>query len=379
LARIDLGKASAEILNADPRDALEEFLASLESSGADRKTVKAYRAAIKDFMDFVGWKKLSEITSDDVKRWRLERLRNGFPGEKSSDRRSRQATLYYYSMFLRRFFEWAGLNIDVPRVKKPPRREPPVLTESDIEKLLKASRDRLDELIVSLLFETGLRAQEALSLTFRDVDLYSGEIHVRNAKYGIERVVFMGPRTWSIIAAEAQIRNPHPDERVLPISYSGLYKRLKSLAKRAGIDPSKVRPHVLRHTFATEALKRGVNIVAVQRLLGHRDLRTTQIYLHMLREDLKRQYLEAFYRTPNYGPPITWQQIPHQLGQPIPATPLGIQQLEAMIRNTGPGQGSRYPLQQSPQLPLHQNRCPVCGSEVPPQARFCPYCGHRIG
>ena len=273
-------------------EALEEFLLALTASGASDKTVKAYRAGITDFLRFTGKELVRELGIRDYTRWRLERLRKGF-ARGSRSRRKVQATLHYYSLFVRSFLQWLGRAGRLPAVSRP-RGRPRIGTLSDREvlKLLEASRDVLDLLIVSLLFETGLRAQELLSITKDDVDVEGREIVVRNAKYGEERVVFYGPLTEAVL--KAYLPTVSEGGRLVPLSYSGLYKRLKSLARRAGLDPGKVRPHVLRHTFATEALRRGMNLPAVQAILGHRDIKTTQVYLHLLKEDLKRQYLRAF-------------------------------------------------------------------------------------
>ncbi len=280
-------------------------MASLLAAGASEKTVRVYRAAIEDFLEFIRDKPLRMVNGEDVRKWRMERLRKGFPrkrrnkrnGDPVEERRWRQMTLHYYTLLLRGFFEWLNLDVRVPIVKAPRRREVEALSEQEVYALLNASRDVLDILIVALLVETGLRAQEALELRWRDIDFNTGEIRVRAAKYGEERIVFYGPLTRQALYAWFNQKRPKAmDEKVLGLSYSGLYKRLKSLAKRAGLDSRKIRPHVLRHTFATQALRKGMSLIAVQKLLGHRDVKVTQVYTHLLKEDLRMQYNAAFGR-----------------------------------------------------------------------------------
>ncbi|ADM28087.1 integrase family protein [Ignisphaera aggregans DSM 17230] len=361
--RIDVGRAPPGTIDEDPRIVVERFLTVLEASGADEKTVKSYRAALNDFFSFIGWKPIRSITIDDVYRWRAERLRKGFPNAKYNDRRSRESTMYYYMLFLRRFFRWLGLDIEIPGVRRPRRREIQTLKPEEISRLFNASRDLMDLLILSLLLETGLRAEEALSITYGDIDLHNREIRVRNAKYGEERIVFIGDLTLQVLSTITSIKPVAPDERVIPISYSGLYKRLKSLAKRAGIDPQKVRPHILRHTFATEALKKGLNIAYLQKILGHRDLKTTEIYLHLLREDVKDQYLKSFrsilgnlFISPKYHQP------PHYIPNALASVSWNAVNSKIV----------------SSDVDTILPQCPSCGSSVPSNARFCPYCGQRL-
>ncbi|MEM3947474.1 MAG: tyrosine-type recombinase/integrase, partial [Metallosphaera sp.] len=82
------------------------------------------------------------------------------------------------------------------------------------------------------------------------------------------------------------------NERVFEITYQALYKLVKRLGKKNGI--SWLRPHILRHTFATNAIKKGAPLPVVQRLLGHKDIKTTQIYTHLMTDDLKRVYRDVF-------------------------------------------------------------------------------------
>jgi len=347
LTRFDLPPPPPGILERSNEEVMEAFLAALAAAGASPKTLKAYRAAISDFLAWLGGRRLAEVSSSDVAAWVYERLTRGLRrprGEGTDSRRERQVTMHYYTLFLRSFFEWLGLPVRVPVVKKPRGRRVEALTGEEVWRLLAAARDALDFLIVALLFETGLRAQEAVGLRLRDIDFARREIRVRNAKYGEERIVLYGDLTEQALRLWLSL-NPGlgPDDPLLGISYSGLYKRLKSLARRAGVDPRKVRPHVLRHTFATEALRRGVPLPVVQRLLGHHDIKVTQVYLHLVNEDVRRAYQQAF-AAPQPAPPAGPAAPPPYAAAPQPPGPPAAQAASTT-------QAPAYTAQPHPQQP----------------------------
>ncbi len=312
------------------RDAIEHFLRLLYVAGASEQTVKSYRAALQDFAEYVGPdRRVEELTQELVEEWISYRLTRGVKKPRSKERggyearRLLQQTMHYYTLFLRGFIEWLGVEVKVPVVKKPSRPRVEALSPGEVQALLVAARDTLDLLIVALLFETGIRAREAVELRLSDIDMYSNSIRVRAAKYGEERIVLYGPLTRYALEKWLS-ENPglKPSDKLLGISYSGLYKRLKSLAKRAGIDPAKVRPHVLRHTFATEALRRGMSLPALQRLLGHHDIKVTEMYLHLVNEDIRRQYMQAFGGTPGaYQQPVPPLLVPPATTGPQPVLP----------------------------------------------------------
>ena len=340
--RFDIPPPPPRVREASLREAIDYFLGLLYAAGASEQTVKSYRAALYDFASYVGPNtRISELTQERIAEWITSRLQEGVrrPREKRrresyEARRAAQQTLHYYTLFLRGFVQWLGLDLYVPVVRKPPGRKVEALTPEEVVRLLSAARDLLDLLIVALLFETGLRAREAVELRMGDIDFANNSIRVRAAKYGRERIVFYGPLTQAVLEKLVAERGTlNPDDPVLGISYSALYKRLKSLARRAGIDPRRVRPHILRHTFATEALRRGMSLPALQRLLGHRDIKVTEIYLHLVNEDIRQQYIAAFNQNPGYTAPAYTPQPVLQAPQgyypqyvqqayPTPAPPL---------------------------------------------------------
>jgi len=327
MVRIEIDPPPEDVFEHSNEEIVEIFLDSLFAAGASEKTIKSYRVAIMDFLSFIGDKRLSNISSIDVNRWKTYRLKHGFPRERRRGdlfeiKRRRRMTLHYYSIFVRRFLKWLGLPIKVATVRAPRRREVQTLSSEEVAKLLRASRDLLDVVIVRFLLETGLRAEEALNVRVGDVDFVNCEVRVRRGKYGGFRIVFFSRELSEILKLWVTVKSLGRDDRLIPLTYVGLWKRLKTLARRAGIDPSKVRPHVLRHTFATEALRKGMDLISLKNILGHSDVKVTQIYTHLVKEDLREKYFSIF--------------------------------------SSG------------------NNVCPKCGRSVPSGARFCPYCGYAL-
>lgn len=308
-AKLEIDKAPEDILELSNEEILEEFIATLEASGASPDTIKSYQSAISDFLEFIGDKPLRQITIRDIIKWKNHRLRNGFPRSKTMDRKAWQTTLHYYTLFLNRFFEWLGIKIRVPKVKKPPR-QIKILTDEEVARLAAVANDPLDKLIISLLLDTGLRSKELLGIRVKDIDFNNKTINVETTKYGVSRRVIITEKTLELIKAWITINNLKENDKLIPLTYSGLYKRIKKLGRKAGIPLSKIRPHILRHTFATIALRKGLSLPSLQRILGHADIKTTQVYLHLTIDDIKKEYERTLENRNDIICPKCFRKIP---------------------------------------------------------------------
>ncbi|MEM0068877.1 MAG: site-specific integrase, partial [Saccharolobus sp.] len=247
-------------------DLYEAFINALLIAGAGNGTIKLYSTAVKDFLNFIG-KDPRKVTAEDVNKWVISLLnRQGkTKGDEMDKKRARNVTVRYYVIAVRRFLKWLGIPIKppIPKIRK---KEVKALTEEEINRVLEACKRARDKLIIRLLLDTGLRANELLSIKIKDIDIDNNMIRVRNTKNGEERVVFFTDNTKQIL--KKYIRGKNLDDKLFYITYDALYRKLKRLGEKVGID---LRPHVLRHTFATLSLKRGMNLITLQKLLGHKD------------------------------------------------------------------------------------------------------------
>ena len=180
------------------------------------------------------------------------------------------------------------------------------LRREEVEKLLdvpdeKQPRGARDRAMLELLYATGLRVTELVSLKVEDVDLEEGYVRTLG-KGNKERVVPIGEQARDRLksffdGARGQLLNrkilpwAFPNGRGGRLTRQGFWKIVKRYGKQAGIR-GHLTPHVLRHSFATHLVERGADLRAVQMMLGHADVSTTQIYTYVTRERLQKTYEE---------------------------------------------------------------------------------------
>ncbi|MBS3959535.1 MAG: site-specific tyrosine recombinase XerD [Xanthomonadaceae bacterium] len=296
-------------LPAAEADDIDAFLRRFwAETGAGRATLAAYRA---DLGLAARWRvaraagPLREARREDLFALLAERAAAGYAPRSTA--RLLAALRAYFTDALRqgRVASDPTALLDRPGL---PRSLPKALTESEVEALLQAPdvatpTGLAERTMLELLYACGLRVSELVGLPTLAVNRRQGVLRVQG-KGGAERLVPIGAEAQHWLErylAEARPVLARPAlaaGRTVAALFLGpegrspsrqqFWSRLKALAARAGIDPVRVTPHGLRHSFATHLLNHGADLRALQMLLGHASLSTTQIYTHLAREGLKR-------------------------------------------------------------------------------------------
>lgn len=273
--------------------------------GLSKNTLSAYRADLLavDRLLCARGRALLTATREDLFAVLAERGRSGISARSSA--RMLSTLRLFYRQLLRggRIAADPTAAIDAPKLPKP---LPKALGEGEIEALLAAPSVETplglrDRAMLELMYATGLRVTELVTLTTDQVNLRQGALRVRG-KGERDRLVPIGEVALDWIARYAETSRPHllkgracktlfVTARATPLSRQMFWVIVKKLAARAGIHRP-ISPHGLRHAFATHLLNHGADLRALQMLLGHSSLSTTQIYTLVAREGLKRIHAE---------------------------------------------------------------------------------------
>lgn len=279
--------------------------------GAARNTRLAYGRDLKDFAGYLGHhgSSFDAATRPEIEAYLIRCEAEGLSKATRARRLSAIRQLFRFA------YEegWRGDNPAI-RIAGPgkDRRLPKTLSEADVTRLLSAARDHgrtlADRLrmtcLMELIYATGMRVSELVSLPVAAARGDPRMLLVRG-KGDKERMVPLTQPARAALAAwlahrdaaeeEARIARRVPPSRFLfpargaegHVTRQGFHGHLKDLCVSAGISPAAVTPHVLRHAFATHLLAGGADLRAIQTLLGHADVSTTEIYTHVLDERLK--------------------------------------------------------------------------------------------
>jgi integrase/recombinase XerD len=293
----------------DLPEMMEDYLFELEIRNYSHNTIKTYRSIINNLYKFL--KDEKELNDERQVLREFKRYIRYLKREKNVS----QNYIYLVTVVIKKFFEFGGITI-LEEVKTPKRTKslPKSLNEDEVKSLINAldSYEPVDsasptseslklrnKLILALLYSSGLRVSELVTLQTKNVDLDERTIRIRG-KGEKDRIVLFDDLTRDMIIQFLQKRSC--DSEYLFVNRQGnhltpryVQMMIKDYARVAGIR-KKVTPHILRHSFATHLLKNGVDIRAIQQLLGHSNLSTTQIYTSVDMETLKNVYDRAKLR-----------------------------------------------------------------------------------
>jgi site-specific recombinase XerD len=202
---------------------------------------------------------------------------------KSTMRSAYFALKFFYENVLNIMFEEK-----LPLAKKS-LKLPLVLSKEEVNKIIESTNNMKHKFVIMFLYYAGLRLDEAINIKWQDIDFDRETIHLKTAKGDKERVIFLHKKLRKML----EIYGTKKEGLVFVSQRNGKYNKrtiqqiIKSASKKAGIKKN-VTPHTLRHSFATHLLESGADIRYIQQLLGHKDLKTTQIYTHVANKDIKK-------------------------------------------------------------------------------------------
>jgi integrase/recombinase XerD len=287
-------------VSRDPE--VEGFLALLAARRAAR-TVEAYRRDLDAVSDWLG-ASVARTTTEDLETYLAELRAAGLSGATIARRVAALRSFFRHQMLLGARADNPAAELDLPpRVRKLPR----TLSPSEAERLIEAAagttpRAHRDRALVELLYGGGLRVSEAVGLTKGDVDLDARIVRALG-KGSKERIVPIGRPAVEALRRYLSRGRPFLDARHRPelflnarggpLTRAGAFLILRRLAATAGLEPERVHPHLLRHSFATHLLEGGADLRSVQEMLGHADLATTELYTHVSDRRRRELYFQA--------------------------------------------------------------------------------------
>ncbi len=284
---------------------IDNFIAfiSLEKN-LSKNTTDSYYLDLKSFLTFVNDYNLNlqDVSTETIVDFIGYKIDNGYSHRSLARLLSSLRTFYRYLLFEELIEKNPLQQIESPNTKK---KLPEYLTQKEIELLMEeidnsTPRGKRDLAIVELMYSAGLRISEVCSLLLRNINLKeqyiliygkgSKERYIPLGDIALERIIDYLDNGRTKIARTNNYDEVFLSERLgKPLSRQALWQMIKKYALKSGISKN-IKPHMLRHSFATHLIEGGADLRSVQELLGHKDINTTQIYTHLNTTNLKQYH-----------------------------------------------------------------------------------------
>lgn len=285
---------------------LQSFIRYLSAEkGLARNTLQSYERDLTQFIGYLqneGLASFRESGKKHIHSYLLRLKQEGRAAATVSRHLVSVRSLYRFLVRERMIDSDPSLHVEMPKLEK---RLPQVLTVGEVESLLAAPSVSTphgvrDKAMLEVLYATGIRVSELISLNAADVNLEMGFLRCAGSG-GRERIVPLGRiaaqavDTYVHAARPSLVKQPQPEEPLFVnhlgrrLTRQGFWKIIKRYAREAGIAKD-ITPHTLRHSFAAHLLENGADLRSVQEMLGHADISTTQIYAHVTKTRMKEVY-----------------------------------------------------------------------------------------
>jgi integrase/recombinase XerD len=261
------------------------YLEKLEQMRYSKNSVKTYIQCIMQFSGYFHEREIDKLTKDEINEYILYliKTRNISP---SYQNQMINAIKYYYEYVLGRKKEYYF--IDRP---KRGYKLPEVLSKTEIERMIKATKNIKHKSLISVMYSCGLRRSEAINLKPADIESDRMLIKIRDGKGNKDRYVPLSAGVLKLLRKYYREVKPEiwlfPGENGKQYSETSVLKIVKAAARRAGI-ARRVYPHILRHSFATHHLEQGTDLRYIQIWMGHSSTKTTEIYTHVSQNDFNK-------------------------------------------------------------------------------------------
>jgi integrase/recombinase XerD len=281
---------------------VERFLGLLAANRSPR-TVSAYRRDLASFAEWLG-RPVASAKLEELERYLAELRGRGLAPATIARRAAAIRSFFRHATLLGLVQENPAAALELPRRRT---QLPRTLSPGEAERLLEAAagtapRALRDRALAELLYGAGLRVSEAVGLERGGVDLDHRVVRAIG-KGDRERVVPIGRAAAEALRRYLAHGRPHLDRRHRPelflnaqggpLTRAGAFLILRRLGEKAGLEPDRVHPHLLRHSFATHLLEGGADLRSVQEMLGHADLATTELYTHVSDRRRREAYFAA--------------------------------------------------------------------------------------
>ena len=290
---------------------VEGYLLLLAAQRSPR-TVDAYSRDLAAAGAFLGTS-VGAASAGSLDSWVAQMRADGLASSTIARRVAAVRSFYRHQMLLGARTDNPAAGVETPRRT---RKLPRTLSPAESERLIEAAngtapRALRDRALVELMYGAGLRVSETVGLSRTSVDLDARIVRVLG-KGDKERIVPLGRPAAESVRRYMALGRPHLDRRHRPdlflnarggaLTRAGAFMILRKLAEKAGLEPERVHPHLLRHSFATHLLEGGADLRSVQEMLGHADLSTTERYTHISDRRRRETYFAAH--------PHARQQVP---------------------------------------------------------------------